>query len=217
MAMEYIRGEGEYAASERPELVILDLNLPRKSGSEVLAELKGDPELAAIPVVVLTTSQTEEDVVRAYQQHANAFITKPLDFERFKQIVQQIDDFFIGLVRLPGPPVRGGLSARSAGALARALRGAARTGGREADRRAHLATSSSSSRRCLSASSRSCVSAIRNASLAAARPLRTALRSACIGGLDAPLHVGPVAAGQRRDAAPHHVHAHVAARRRRDR
>ncbi len=104
MAMEYIRGEGEYAASERPELVILDLNLPRKSGSEVLAELKGDPQLAAIPVVVLTTSQTEEDVVRAYQQHANAFITKPLDFERFKQIVQQIDDFFIGVVRLPGRP-----------------------------------------------------------------------------------------------------------------
>ncbi len=104
MALEYIRGEGDYAASERPELVILDLNLPRKSGSEVLAELKGDPALAAIPVVVLTTSQTEEDVVRAYQQHANAFITKPLDFERFKQIVQQIDDFFIGVVRLPGRP-----------------------------------------------------------------------------------------------------------------
>jgi CheY-like chemotaxis protein len=104
MAMEYIRGEGEYAGRERPELVILDLNLPRKSGSEVLAELKGDPDLVAIPVVVLTTSQTEEDVVRAYQQHANAFITKPLDFQRFKQIVQQIDDFFIGLVRLPGRP-----------------------------------------------------------------------------------------------------------------
>jgi len=107
MAMEYLRGEGNYASSERPELVILDLNLPRKSGSEVLAELKGDPELAAIPVVVLTTSQTEADVLRAYQQHANAFITKPLDFERFKQIVQQIDEFFIGLVRLPGRPPAG--------------------------------------------------------------------------------------------------------------
>jgi CheY-like chemotaxis protein len=101
MAMEYMRGEGEYAGTERPELVLLDLNLPRKSGSEVLAELKGDPELAMIPVVVLTTSKAEEDVLRAYRHHANAYITKPLDFERFKQIVHQIDDFFIGLVQLP--------------------------------------------------------------------------------------------------------------------
>jgi CheY-like chemotaxis protein len=101
MAMEYMRGEGEYAGTERPELVLLDLNLPRKSGSEVLAELKGDPELAMIPVVVLTTSKAEEDVLRSYRQHANAYITKPLDFERFKQIVHQIDDFFIGLVQLP--------------------------------------------------------------------------------------------------------------------
>jgi CheY-like chemotaxis protein len=101
MAMEFMRGEGEYAGMERPELVILDLNLPRKSGSEVLAELKGDPELSMVPVVVLTTSEAKEDVVRSYQQHANAYITKPLDFERFKQIVHQIDDFFIGLVQLP--------------------------------------------------------------------------------------------------------------------
>jgi CheY-like chemotaxis protein len=107
MAMEYIRGEGQYVGTERPELVILDLNLPRKSGSEVLAELKGDPGLATIPVVVLTTSKTEEDVLRAYQQHANAFITKPLDFERFKQIIHQIDEFFIGLVQLPGRPPPG--------------------------------------------------------------------------------------------------------------
>jgi CheY-like chemotaxis protein len=101
MAMEYMRGEGEYAGIERPELVLLDLNLPRKSGSEVLAELKGDPELAMIPVVVLTTSKAEEDVLRSYRHHANAYVTKPLDFERFKQIVHQIDDFFIGLVQLP--------------------------------------------------------------------------------------------------------------------
>lgn len=101
LAMEYMRGEGEYAGIERPELVLLDLNLPRKSGNEVLAELKDDPELALIPVVVLTTSKAEEDVLRSYQQHANAYITKPLDFERFKQIVHQIDDFFIGLVQLP--------------------------------------------------------------------------------------------------------------------
>jgi CheY-like chemotaxis protein len=100
-AMEYMRGEGDYAGTERPQLVLLDLNLPRKSGSEVLAELKGDPELAMIPVVVLTTSKAEEDVLRSYQQHANAYVTKPLDFDRFKQIVHQIDDFFIGLVQLP--------------------------------------------------------------------------------------------------------------------
>jgi CheY-like chemotaxis protein len=106
MAMEYMRGEGDYAGTERPELVILDLNLPRKSGSEVLAELKGDPSLSMIPVVVLTTSEAEEDVLRSYQLHANAYITKPLNFERFKQIVHQIDEFFMGLVKLPPrPPV----------------------------------------------------------------------------------------------------------------
>ncbi len=100
-AMRFIRGEGEYAAAERPDLVLLDLNLPRKSGAEVLAEIKGDPELATIPVIVLTTSEAEEDVLRSYRMHANAYITKPVDFERFKDIVQQIDDFFIGIVKLP--------------------------------------------------------------------------------------------------------------------
>lgn len=100
-AMRFIRGEGEYAALERPDLVLLDLNLPRKSGAEVLAEIKGDPELATIPVIVLTTSEAEEDVLRSYRMHANAYITKPVDFERFKDIVQQIDDFFIGIVKLP--------------------------------------------------------------------------------------------------------------------
>jgi CheY-like chemotaxis protein len=100
-AMRYIRGEGEYSERERPDLVLLDLNLPRKSGDEVLAEIKGDPALAMIPVIVLTTSEAEEDVVRSYRLHANAFITKPVDFERFRDIVHQIDDFFIGIVRLP--------------------------------------------------------------------------------------------------------------------
>ncbi len=79
----------------------IDLNLPRKSGAEVLADIKGDPELSTIPVVVLTTSKSEDDVLRSYQHHANAFITKPLDFEHFKDIVRQIDDFFIGIVKLP--------------------------------------------------------------------------------------------------------------------
>ena len=101
-AMEFVRGEGSYAGTERPDLVLLDLNLPRKSGAEVLAEIKGDEALATIPVIVLTTSDAEEDVMRAYQRHANAYITKPLDFERFREIVHRIDDFFIGLVRLPG-------------------------------------------------------------------------------------------------------------------
>ncbi|HTZ88001.1 MAG TPA: response regulator, partial [Solirubrobacteraceae bacterium] len=100
-AMEYLRGEGEYAGRARPDLILLDLNLPRKSGAEVLAEIKSDPKLALIPVVVLTTSQSEEDVIRSYKAHANAYITKPVDFERFGEIVHQIDDFFIGIVKLP--------------------------------------------------------------------------------------------------------------------
>ena len=100
-AMRFVRGEGEHAGRERPDLVLLDLNLPRKSGAEVLAEIKGDPELSMIPVIVLTTSEAEEDVLRSYKMHANAYITKPVDFERFKRIVHQIDDFFIGIVKLP--------------------------------------------------------------------------------------------------------------------
>jgi CheY-like chemotaxis protein len=100
-AMEFVRGLGAYQGVERPDLVLLDLNLPRKSGAEVLAEIKGDPELSMIPVVVLTTSESEDDVLRSYQRHANAYITKPLDFERFRDIVRQIDDFFIGIVKLP--------------------------------------------------------------------------------------------------------------------
>ncbi|HEX4483804.1 MAG TPA: response regulator [Solirubrobacteraceae bacterium] len=100
-AMKFVRGEGEYASLERPDLVLLDLNLPRKSGAEVLAEIKGDPRLSTIPVVVLTTSQAEEDVLRSYEMHANAYVTKPVDFERFGEIVRQIDEFFVGIVKLP--------------------------------------------------------------------------------------------------------------------
>jgi CheY-like chemotaxis protein len=100
-AMQYVRGEGSYASLAPPDLILLDLNLPRKSGIEVLAEIKGDPHLFTIPVVVLTTSEAEEDILAAYKLHANAYITKPVDFERFSQIVHQIDDFFIGLVKLP--------------------------------------------------------------------------------------------------------------------
>ncbi|HEY5195011.1 MAG TPA: response regulator [Solirubrobacteraceae bacterium] len=100
-AMQYVRGEGAYASVARPDLILLDLNLPRKNGIEVLEEIKTDPLLATIPIVVLTTSEAEEDIVRAYKLHANAYITKPVDFEQFSRIVHQIDDFFIGLVKLP--------------------------------------------------------------------------------------------------------------------
>jgi len=100
-AMAFLRSEGKYAGRARPDLVVLDLNLPRKNGSEVLAEIKGDDELATIPVVVLTTSESEEDILSSYRLHANAYITKPVDFERFRAVVHQIDEFFVGVVKLP--------------------------------------------------------------------------------------------------------------------
>jgi len=99
--MSFLRREAEHAAAPRPQLVLLDLNLPRMDGSEVLAAIKADPALATIPVVVLTTSQAEEDILRSYELHANAYITKPVDFERFSQVVRQIDEFFVGVVKLP--------------------------------------------------------------------------------------------------------------------
>ena len=100
-AMAFLRQEGEYAGLPRPDLVLLDLNLPRKDGREVLAEVKADPELRSIPVVVLTTSEAEEDILRSYSLHANAYVTKPVDFERFIEVVRQIDDFFVTVVKLP--------------------------------------------------------------------------------------------------------------------
>jgi CheY-like chemotaxis protein len=101
-ALEYLRQEGQYAEAERPGLILLDLNLPRKDGREVLAEVKEDSGLRAIPVVVLTTSKAEEDVLRSYDLHANAYVTKPVDFDRFIEVVRQIDEFFVSVVRLPG-------------------------------------------------------------------------------------------------------------------
>lgn len=101
-AMAYLRKEGQFADSPRPDLVLLDLNLPRMDGREVLAAMKSDPELRSIPVVVLTTSEAEEDVLRSYSLHANAYVTKPVDFHRFIEVVRQIDDFFVSVVRLPG-------------------------------------------------------------------------------------------------------------------
>ena len=95
-AMQFLRDGGE-----RPDLVLLDLNLPRKDGREVLEEIKSDPELRSIPVVVLTTSKAEEDILRSYDLHANAYVTKPVDFGRFIEVVRQIDEFFVTVVKLP--------------------------------------------------------------------------------------------------------------------
>jgi CheY-like chemotaxis protein len=101
-AIDFLRRKGEHADAVRPDLILLDLNLPRKDGREVLAEIKSDSDLSTIPVVVLTTSQAEEDVLRSYELHANAYVTKPVDFERFIDVVRQIDDFFVTVVKLPG-------------------------------------------------------------------------------------------------------------------
>lgn len=107
-ALAYLRRDGPYADSPRPDLILLDLNLPRRDGREVLQEVKGDPDLRHIPVVVLTTSQAEEDVLRSYQLpatsyqlHANAYVTKPVDFHGFVEAIKQIDHFFVSVVQLP--------------------------------------------------------------------------------------------------------------------
>ena len=99
-AMSYLRKEGSSSGSTTPHLVLLDLNLPRMGGREVLAEVKNDPALGHIPIIVLTTSDAETDVLSTYQLHANAFITKPVDFNRFHEVVRRIDDFFFTVVRL---------------------------------------------------------------------------------------------------------------------
>jgi CheY-like chemotaxis protein len=101
-AMEFLRRQGRFGDAPRPDLILLDLNLPRKDGREVLAEVKADPDLKRIPVVVLTTSRAEEDVVRAYDLHANCYVTKPVDLAQFMKIVAQIDEFWVKVVTLPG-------------------------------------------------------------------------------------------------------------------
>ncbi|UGS36882.1 response regulator [Capillimicrobium parvum] len=100
-ALRFMRREGEFADAPRPDLILLDLNLPRKDGREVLAEVKADETLSRIPVVVLTTSEAEEDILRSYELHANAYVTKPVDFDRFISVVRQIDEFFVEVVKLP--------------------------------------------------------------------------------------------------------------------
>jgi len=100
-AMEFLRREGDYAQAPRPDLILLDLNLPRKDGREVLAELRADRNLTTIPVVVLTTSQAEKDVQRAYALHANCYIAKPVDFQQFIEVVRAIEGFWLTVVKLP--------------------------------------------------------------------------------------------------------------------
>ncbi len=101
LAMEFLRGKGRYAQAPRPDLILLDLNLPRRDGREVLAEIKADPSLKCIPVVVLTTSQAEQDVMRAYSLHANCYITKPVDFRQFLEVIEAIESFWLSIVKLP--------------------------------------------------------------------------------------------------------------------
>jgi len=99
-ALQFLRRTGDYADAPRPGLILLDLNLPRVDGLEVLAEIKSDPVLKIIPVVILTTSQAHEDVLRSYALHANAYVSKPVDFERFMEAIRQIDSFFVTVVKL---------------------------------------------------------------------------------------------------------------------
>ena len=100
-ALSYLRREGKFADTQRPDLILLDLNLPRKDGREVLAEIKNDESLKRIPVVVLTTSQAEEDILKAYHLNANCYISKPVDLEQFMKVVNAIENFWLTIVKLP--------------------------------------------------------------------------------------------------------------------
>ncbi|MDF2707859.1 response regulator [Nonomuraea muscovyensis] len=102
-AMAFLRREDAYHDAPRPDLILLDLNLPRMDGMEVLREVKDDLDLRTIPVVILTTSEAEEDILQGYRLHANAYVTKPVDFAAFIRAVRQIDDFFVTVVKLPNP------------------------------------------------------------------------------------------------------------------
>ena len=100
-AMEFLHSEGKYAGVDHPDIILLDLNLPKKDGREVLAEIKADEYLRKIPVVILTTSSAEEDVLKAYNLHANCYITKPIDLNQFLKVVKSIEDFWLSIVVLP--------------------------------------------------------------------------------------------------------------------
>lgn len=105
-ALQFLRKEQPYTESPQPDLVLLDLNLPKKSGFEVLAQMKQDPALRTIPVIILTSSNAEGDVLKSYDNHANAYVTKPVDLEKYFTIVQRIDDFWLATVRLLASPPR---------------------------------------------------------------------------------------------------------------
>ncbi len=100
-AMTFLRRQGDFAGAPRPDLILLDLNLPKKNGREVLAEIKADPDLRRIPVVILTASEAEQDILRSYNLHANCYITKPVDLERFIEVVQSVESFWLTVVMLP--------------------------------------------------------------------------------------------------------------------
>jgi len=100
-ALAFLRREGGYADAVRPDLIFLDLNLPKKDGREVLSEIKSDPDLMRIPVVILTSSRAEEDILKTYNLHANCYVSKPVDLERFITVVKSIEDFWVSIVRLP--------------------------------------------------------------------------------------------------------------------
>ncbi len=100
-AIAFLHQEGKYADAPRPDLILLDLNLPKKDGREVLAEIKADPGLKSIPVVVLTSSQAEEDIIRSYNLYANCYVTKPVDLEQFMRVVRSIEEFWLTIVKLP--------------------------------------------------------------------------------------------------------------------
>jgi CheY-like chemotaxis protein len=100
-ALAFLRREGQYEASPRPDLVLLDLNLPKKDGREVLAEIKADQNLRRIPVVILTTSEAEQDILRSYDLHANCYVTKPVDLEQFITVIKSIENFWLVIVKLP--------------------------------------------------------------------------------------------------------------------
>lgn len=102
-ALAILRQQGEYAQARRPDIVLLDLSLPKKSGLEVLTEIKGDAALRQIPVVIMTSSKAEEDVLRSYDRHANCYVNKPVDFAEFRNVVRSIEDFWFTLVKLPPP------------------------------------------------------------------------------------------------------------------
>ena len=103
-AMDFLRRQGKHKNAPRPDIILLDLNLPRKDGREVLAEIKSDPDLKTIPVVIITSSEAEQDIIKSYNLNANCYVTKPVDLDQFIKVVQSINDFWLTIVKLPSAP-----------------------------------------------------------------------------------------------------------------